>query len=757
MSASAKRVASRHIEAGLLKAPPVLLKSIQEWVSSTLCTHLKAKYPTDEAVKKLPCSAGGNPRSMKYQTIFDLTPDDFRGWPYLRVVDRERQKALARAEMVLGHDVDQIGGVSRNAPLEDWALHFAKGGLRSKGRLDRIKVVVDFNPTKRGGGWFTRDKRYATIYIRAGGDDPRGQYDDGPPTESQIRVWGRIMDGVVEHELLHYTQRAVDAITRQDSAAGLPPQKIRTPDLIQPDFDSLRSDSYEAFQDAVRQHALDDREFYTRLRDEVRYFNQFAHRVYQPRKDIEGIREEWERSRKVWVATPNHRRLMKLQRYGSPEPQPFFRALIDGAPGKWRKAVGEFMAATEASAPVPQTAKPRFPSGRKTHNYTGTDPKIRRMLEDPQPFLDRDVEAYEQGVSALQEGLQDRRKRLVERSRKRVEKGMEPIDIEAKMERITPDPEEYAEAPQLWVQGDYSDVYPGSSTFFPVIRDYAPDLYSQMVAEFKRQVEQPRSSRVASRYREARQDRELVRRADALYRKLLDYLNRSRQVYEDQYGRRVVYGKHLDNAHADLVFLFDPKGTRTFHTEQKGKGDAIVIGVRGLNPFWKGDVMGAGFDGFVKKQRSPIIHELTHHVDSIRFPEGFAAANESYPEEPDGERYFNHALELNAYFIQALADITEQIEETLSEIDADDPDSGSHQAAVWELHDWMEENDDFRKFRERFWRSLRRQVKENLTEKNKRRFDSRLYDTWDKLRDEANQVWADLVTREDPMVEMLAA
>lgn len=272
--------------------------------------------------------------------------------------------------------------------------------------------------------------------------------------------------------------------------------------MIQPDFDSLRSDSYEAFQEAVRQHALDDREFYTRLRDEVRGFNQYA-RKYQTRKDIEGIREEWERSRKVWVATPNHRRLMKLQRYGSPEARPFFRALIDGAPGKWRKAVGEFMAATEASAPVPQTVKPRLPSGRKTHNYTGTDPKIRRMLEDPQPFLERDVEAYEKGMSAIQDGLQERRERLVERSRKRVEAGKEPYDIEAKMERVTPDPEEYAEASQLWVQGDYSDVYSGNSTFFPVIRDYAPDLYSQMVAEFKRRVEQPRSSRVASRYRAA--------------------------------------------------------------------------------------------------------------------------------------------------------------------------------------------------------------------------------------------------------------
>lgn len=503
-SSSASRVASRHVEAGLLKAPPVLLKSIQEWVASALCTHLKAKYPTDEVVKKLPCSDGGNPRSMKYQTIFDLTADDFRGWPYLRVVGRERQKALARAEAVLGHDVDQIGGVSRNAPLEDWALHFAKGGLHSEGRLDRIKVVVDFNPTKRGGGWFTRNRQYAILYVSASDADPRGQYDDGPPTEGQIRVWGRIMDGVVEHELLHYTQSVIDAITRQDSAAGLPPQKIRTPDLIQPDFDSLRSDSYGAFQEYVRQHALDDREFYTRLRDEVRGFNQYA-RKYQTHKDIEGIREEWERSRKVWVATPNHRRLMKLQRYGSPEARPFFRALIDGAPGKWRKAVGEFMAATEASAPVPQTAKPRLPSGRKTHNYTGTDPKIRRMLEDPQPFLERDVEAYEKGVSAIQEGLRERRERLVERSRKRVEAGKEPYDIEAKMERIAPDPEEYAEAPQLWVQGDYSDVYPGSSTFFPVIRDYAPDLYSQMAAEFKRRVEQPRSSRVASRYRAAKE------------------------------------------------------------------------------------------------------------------------------------------------------------------------------------------------------------------------------------------------------------
>ena len=32
-----------------------------------------------------------------------------------------------------------------------------------------------------------------------------------------------------------------------------------------------------------------------------------------------------------------------------------------------------------------------------------------------------------------------------------------------------------------------------------------------------------------------------------------------------------------------------------------------------------------------------------------------------------------------------------------------------------------------------------------------------LYDTWDKLRDEANQVWADLVAREDPMAEMMVA
>ena len=106
--------------------------------------------------------------------------------------------------------------------------------------------------------------------------------------------------------------------------------------------------------------------------------------------------------------------------------------------------------------------------------------------------------------------------------------------------------------------------------------------------------------------KEARQDRELVRRADALYRKLLDHLKRSHKVYEDQIGRRVVFGKHLDKDHEDIVFLFDTKSTRTFHTEQKGGGSAIVIGVKGLNPFWKGDAMGAGFDNFVKKQRSSI-------------------------------------------------------------------------------------------------------------------------------------------------------
>ena len=81
------------------------------------------------------------------------------------------------------------------------------------------------------------------------------------------------------------------------------------------------------------------------------------------------------------------------------------------------------------------------------------------------------------------------------------------------------------------------------------------------------------------------------------------------------------------------------------------------------------------------------------------------------PEE-NPERYYNHPLELNAVFMEAVQVLLEKVNQSISWINPEKNDS-DHQSGVGVLWEWLNtgEGSQFSRFRDLFWLGVSRGVK----------------------------------------------
>ena len=256
----------------------------------------------------------------------------------------------------------------------------------------------------------------------------------------------------------------------------------------------------------------------------------------------------------------------------------------------------------------------------------------------------------------------------------------------------------------------------------------------------------------------ARKDRALLKRTEKAYQKILKAINKkpSPLVPNDaDPNQSVLVGEGI--GFPGLYIIFDSKSSQTFKSRSTKNEEVIVMGLKGLGQrFTDVDTSPRTALEGVKKHKNVLIHELIHYVDTRRIGDaGWEKSLKNYksPDE-DPVAYFNHPLELNAYFLQALSEMTAKIEETLSEINPRKNDN-THQTAVWSLDDWLNDYKDFKKFRRSFWAGYHFEAKKHLTSKNKRRQDKRVYDTWSKLYRKAQKTMDYLLKSGDEMAHMM--
>ena len=163
----------------------------------------------------------------------------------------------------------------------------------------------------------------------------------------------------------------------------------------------------------------------------------------------------------------------------------------------------------------------------------------------------------------------------------------------------------------------------------------------------------------------------------------------------------------------------------------------------------------------VRQRREVIIHELVHHLDGHRVKEDdWAAAHLDYKDpKEDPKGYYNHPVEMNAFFQMGADKVTAEYLKLVADLD---PNTGpgidgsdDHQAAVWNL-DTLAKTSWSKFFKD--WQ--RGQLDKNkwwnhLTTKNKRRMQKRVYDLYDKTVLDAKKRIEDLKRRGDPMSELM--
>lgn len=152
--------------------------------------------------------------------------------------------------------------------------------------------------------------------------------------------------------------------------------------------------------------------------------------------------------------------------------------------------------------------------------------------------------------------------------------------------------------------------------------------------------------------------------------------------------------------------------------------------------------------------RSPLLHELTHHVDARRMRGGWGKAEKNYvdPKE-DPEGYFNHPLEMNAYFQQGVASYTSDWKDILKDFTPDDPNEDAHAVALMNMMDM--EKLSWREFLASVLRVLPSQFWGYLTQENKRRFTKRVYDLYDEIVGGSQRRLRDLRRKHDPIMKDL--
>lgn len=454
------RVAARWLrEAGLLEAPPKLVHAVAEWTIEQACAHLmRSDVPgLPELARK---HASRSPRAM---AVFHLG-SHLKGWRYLRLADRYRAPGQTGSnEEVL---LEAIPNLSQMLEVR---LDFRKGSTNGAAGTFRRPVYLTIYPANIEPEWSTYQ------------------------LNRQFRTFLQDLSDTVEHELIHYTQDILRKLS-ENAEAGLP--STRTPDRDQ----GRDRDYSEEGSAAHRLHALDDVEFYSRLKDEVR---EFLRKISELPDTVEG-HDFWVRARKMFVSDPSTARegeiggtLIDGGRTPTIEPSFFFTVLREDAPAKWRKAVGEFLKATQRSAPK-ATRAPSLPGSSRDHSYKGTDPATHDMLTRPERYLQKEIDKFLDRWSQAVESYREYAPQQEERNRKRVERGRKPRKIQTPAEGWDP-------ARLTWTAQPAESVVLGvlsfsPSPFFETLKAYAPAKWKQAAEEFLRRTKSAKPARVAVRW-----------------------------------------------------------------------------------------------------------------------------------------------------------------------------------------------------------------------------------------------------------------
>jgi 8-oxo-dGTP pyrophosphatase MutT (NUDIX family)/GNAT superfamily N-acetyltransferase len=249
--------------AGLLLPPPVMEKEMFEWVREQVCNHLRDYFQwvggLGELAKRYSSGGFGSSRN-KAGKDFDV---DLSGWKYLRDFEGKTAKDV---EAIVGHD--------------------------------HINLSVDFNKDRPFG---KTEGRKATVYgILIHPRAAMPEWDTGKVKAQFDRYMNEIEDAI-GHELTHVSQVFLQRLFSLEKRPGLPGKGDNNRDPK--DLDYL-------------QYALQDKEFYPWLRDEVSRFN----------REFDGSDSATVRK---WIRESR-----------------WFRTLREHDLRKWKKAVREFTKAT---------------------------------------------------------------------------------------------------------------------------------------------------------------------------------------------------------------------------------------------------------------------------------------------------------------------------------------------------------------------------------------------------------------------------
>lgn len=380
LTASVKRVASRHIEkrAGLLKAPPAMVKEITEWVQTNVSRWLATtdKVRVSEEVREIARKKGGSGRPETKTTFYV----DLKGWPYLRSFGKTTDRVLAKVEQQIEKAVAaRAEGTVAEPTMEIEVPLFLRRlfTLNPNTRMTpeevrRLVKKVDQMPSHQVAeaalpvlpeGFIAVD---VVIVDRESGGNVKGSWNGGnhtitiypsaylrdvptarPPYRGITFVYEypKLLGSLattVNHELQHMTQDIIKVLAGLHEDGGLPSRRIR--DVGYTSDGRVRDERGQVMPTLRKEYLLRDVEFYTWLEGEINDFHDSVERDSR-------LRSVWDEARKAWVggrSTLTFKRSKPFELVPDPiEVSPFFRALRENEPAKWRKAVGEFWKATE--------------------------------------------------------------------------------------------------------------------------------------------------------------------------------------------------------------------------------------------------------------------------------------------------------------------------------------------------------------------------------------------------------------------------
>lgn len=424
-------------EAGLLEAPPAMVKAITGWTVAVRAAEAIGDYTDKIGVEKW------NIADIKK----NMATIAIRGKLLKAVMLVDDTKKIERAFNNLGDFVENIYGLGVVvAPRRNHVIYVTEESKprvlgeidtwidRTLGELEKMRqrrlatiaqykkhidiLEPDTKPEITRGNWskgFDVDLtgwRYDTpklrealgtlstwgeIQVKLSPSLPLGVGGSWQDSTKTLVIPLQIYDAdvtqaAIRHELQHMTQSLMKAALRTKTFFGVPSHNIRTPNFDQSqNRDYLKLNTPKSDEpDALQVHDLDDREFYTELTDLIGGIKNWMKRerpdpVEQKRKILElmGVAGDVQNER---------REIRTWKRY---------------APGKWRKAIQEiyraFPVLSNRSEP-----KVAFETGRcnpNAYSLAWMDPKVLKKIKhagilEPPPAMVDGIKEWVQAVAA---------------------------------------------------------------------------------------------------------------------------------------------------------------------------------------------------------------------------------------------------------------------------------------------------------------------------------------------------------------------